>query len=655
MRLKPAHSLTAGALAVALVAISWCGSATAQPRPLLHPLFSDHAVLQRDRPMAVWGWAQPRERVIVSFANERAEVRADATGAWRAALPALRAGGPFTLEARTASGASERASDLLVGDVYLCSGQSNMEFPARGAAGGAGDGDERIRLFKVPLTSALRPQSVWEMPTQWQQAQGAAIDAFSAVCYFFGREIRGTVDVPIGLIQSAWGGTRIESWLSAAALRGAGGFEDGLAAFADAVADPGGARARYRAALAEWWMQSDPGARAGWSSFAFDDSDWSRVTLAGNSWEHSDAAALAAFDGAVWFRTEFTLTPEQAAQATELTLGPIDDIDLTSVNGAVVGGESNWQAPRAYTLPIGTLRAGRNTLAVGVLDTIGGGGLWGGPETRALHFADGSSLAMGETWRYRISADLWNLPPPPPHAPWDGHDAYTSLYNAMIAPLAPFGLRGVLWYQGESNVAAPDDYARLLPALMRDWRAAFAAPELPFLVVQLANYGAPSPSSQRKSWGGLRDVQRRVVAADAHAGLAVSVDIGDRFDIHPTQKLVLAQRLARIARRLIYSESIADSGPTPVFARRVGDTVVVTFAHGPLIAYSAARPIAFELCDAQRSCRFVDASIRGVEISLDARGLDPAFVRYCWGDAPVCNLYNDADLPAVPFEAPVAR
>lgn len=631
------------------------GVADARDRPLLHPLFSDHAVLQRDQPINIWGWAAPRERVTISFADVRARARADATGTWSVTLPSRRAGGPYALSAQAADGTNKVISDVHVGDVYLCSGQSNMEFPARSATNGAGANEERIRLFKAPLASALRPRSTFAEPPQWRLAEGEPLNEFSAVCLFFAREIKDAADAPIGLIESAWGGTRIESWLSEPALRRAGGFDAALDALADAVADPAGAKARYETALAAWWKQNDPGARAGWGDFSFDDSSWPLVTLAGGSWENSGAAALEEFDGAVWFRTEFTLTEQQAAQSGELTLGPIDDIDVTFLNGVIIGGQSGWQSPRAYKIPAGTLRAGRNILAVGVLDTIGGGGLWGAPETRALHFADGSSLPISGAWRYRISANLWDLPPPPPRAPWDGQDAYTGLYNAMIAPLTPYGLRGAIWYQGESNVAAPNDYARILPAMMEDWRNAFASPDLPFLIVQLANYGAPAQQTQRRSWGELRNEQRRIAAADANAGLAVTIDIGDRYDIHPTQKSVVARRLALIARRLIYGEPIVDSGPTPRSARRDGDNVIVGFDHGPLIAYSAARPIAFELCDADRNCRFADAAIDGSRVKIDARGSTPAFVRYCWGDAPICNLYNDSDLPAVPFEEPIER
>lgn len=225
----------------------------------------------------------------------------------------------------------------------------------------------------------------------------------------------------------------------------------------------------------------------------------------------------------------------------------------------------------------------------------------------------------------------------------------------MIAPLGPYGLRAALWYQGESNVAGPDDYARLLPAMMQDWRRAFAAPDLPFLIVQLADFGAPAVAPQRQSWGALRDEQRRAVASDAHARLIVTIDIGDRFDIHPTHKTVVGRRLALAARELVYGDRIIASGPSPLSASKSGESVVVDFANGPLVTYSAARPISFELCDEARNCAFVDATINGSRVTLDARGQSSAFVRYCWADAPICNLYNEEDLPAVPFEAPIGR
>jgi sialate O-acetylesterase len=640
-------------VAALFAALLVCGEAAAQTPPLLHPLFTDHAVLQRDRPIAVWGWAAPRERVVVEFDGARIEARAAASGAWRAELPAHEAGGPYALSVQ-AGAARASVSDILVGDVYLCSGQSNMEFQTRYATNAStllnAARSSTIRLFTSPRAVAPQPQSHFAEPAQWRTADEASVGDFSAVCYLFAREIEATAQAPIGLINASWGGTRIEAWMSTEALQRVGGLDAELRALALAIRDPDSAARRYDASLRAWW-RAERGARQGWGADAYDDSGWRSFTP-GGFWESSGEEALARFDGVAWFRTRFELTQEQASQSAELSLGPIDDIDVVYLNGRVVGAGGGWDTPRTYAISQGGLRAGANTLAVGVLDTGGGGGLWGGEDTRALRFADGSSVLLGPDWRYRASTELWDITAPP-SPPWGGPNGFSALYNGMIAPLAPFGLRGVLWYQGESNAGDPAAYRRLLPGMMRDWREAFATPALPFLIVQLADFGAPASTPQRNSWGGLREAQRLAVAADAHAGLAVAVDIGDRFDIHPTQKTVVAQRLALLARHRIYGQDVADSGPAPVTAQRSGEIVTVTFANGPLVAYSASRPIAFELCDEARACRFVDAEIDGAVVRLDARGGPAAFVRYCWGDAPICNLYNDADLAATPFELAV--
>lgn len=632
-----------------LLAAAWCVTG-AHASELLSPLFREHAVLQRDRPIVVWGQAQPRERIEVTLAGAVAHVRADARGNWRATLPEMSAGGPHMLSVRADSGASASADDVLIGDVYLCSGQSNMEFQTRFATNaasvlGAAESDA-IRLLTVPREIAPSPRR--ELQAQWRRANAESVGDFSAVCYFFAREIESTARAPIGLIDASWGGTRIEAWMSARALRRAGGREEELTALAQAIAAPDRAAVAHTEALRAWWSERDPGMMAGWARHEFDDAAWPQMSL-GGSWESSGAAALAGFDGVVWFRKHFTLTAQQAEQRAALELGSIDDVDLTSINGEVVGAQSGWDQPRLYELPAGLLRSGENTIAVGVLDTGGGGGLWGAAGARVLRFADGSSMALDGRWRYRISAELGQLAPPP-NPPWGGPNGLTALYNAMIAPLSGVGLRGVLWYQGEANVSDPAGYEQLLPAMMQDWRGAFASPDLPFLVVQLANFGAPSARPQPRGWGALRDAQRRAVARDSHSGLAVAIDIGDRFDIHPTQKAIVAQRLARIARRRIYGEDLTDQGPAPIAARRVDGSIVVTFANGPLVAYSANRPIAFELCGEAGECRFVDASIDVDTVLLDAEGMASARVRYCWGDAPICNLYNEADLPAAPFE-----
>jgi sialate O-acetylesterase len=636
------------AAAAALVLLG--APAAAQDRPLLSPMFADHAVLQRDRAIPVWGWAAPGETVIVNLAGQEVRVRADRSGAWRAQLPTRATGGPYELSART-SRRRQTIADVMVGDVYLCSGQSNMEFAASAATNGRAalqsSMDDGLRLFAVTRRIASTPQAAFEAPDRWAVASPESVEQFSAVCYFFGRNLRQTQHVPIGLIAASWGGTPIESWISDASFRRLGGYNEALARAAQAQRDPAAAQAAYEETLRVWWRSVDPGERAGYANADLDASQWETINPSG-FWENAGVRALEGFDGIVWYRAEFTLTEQQAAQAAQMLLGPADDVDRTFINGTPIGVTHGWDTPRAYAVPAGVLRAGRNVFASAVLDTGGGGGWWGPADEKLVRFADGTSAPIA-AWRYRIAADLADIPAPP-RPPSSGANTFSALYNGMIAPVAPYALSGALWYQGEANASAAGEYARLLPAMMGDWRRTFATPDLPFFIVQLSSYGAPSAGAPREGWGALRDVQRRVAAADARAGLAATIDIGDRYDIHPSQKQIVGERLARIARRMIYGEAIADSGPSPISAWRAGEDVVVRFTHGPLLAYSSNRPMAFEVCDAARVCRFVDASITGDDVRLDARGAAAAFVRYCWGDGVICNLFNDADLPAPAFE-----
>ncbi|MES1198398.1 MAG: sialate O-acetylesterase [Pseudomonadota bacterium] len=643
--------------AAMMMAFAAGAEAQTQAPPLLHPMFQDHAVLQRDQPIAVWGWAPAGQNVTVTLDHASRTVRADRSGVWRTSLPAHAAGGPFTLSA-SAGHASQTISDVLLGDVYLCSGQSNMEFQTKYATNSyttvnAG-ADDQLRLFTVTRRIADAPQTTFEAPDHWSVAAPASVADFSAVCYFFGRDLRQNEHVPIGLIHSSWGGTVIEAWTSEPQLHAMGGLEQELALVDQNRRDPAGANAAFARVMSDWWSHNDPGGRAGWSNPGFDDSGWGTITPSGD-WENANIRELAGFDGIVWYRTEFTLTAAQAAQAGQVVLGPADDIDATYLNGQPIGATVGWDTPRTYNVAAGALHAGRNVLASAVLDTGGGGGWWGPAENKVLKLADGASVPLAtHPWRYKISAQLSDTAAPP-QPPAGGPNGYSVLYNGMIAPIAPYGLRGALWYQGEANANAPEMYARLLPGLMADWRRAFNSPNLPFYVVQLASYGPPVANGpQRNGWGAIRDVQRRVMLADAHAGLAVSMDVGDRFDIHPTEKSVVGERLARLARHRIYGENVVDSGPSPSGAHRDGGSVVVSFTDTPLLAYSNNRPMSFELCDAQRTCRFVDASIEGANIRLDAHDVSaPAFVRYCWGDGALCNLYNDSDLPAAPFEIAV--
>jgi sialate O-acetylesterase len=643
-----------------VAALSCAASAFAEPsnRPLLAEIFTDHAVLQHGEPIRVWGEAGPLETITLNFDSAHVRVEAGADGRWTARLPAHAPGGPYTLNVEAGAGARQTVSDLMVGDVYLCSGQSNMEFVTRYAANAgavvAASGTDAVRLFNVPRRIADTPQADFEAPPQWRLAAPDTVADFSALCWFFGAEMQVQADVPVGLIASSWGGTVIEAWMSNDALRAIPAMSGAIALRDLEAQDPEAARARAAAELAAWWAENDPGSKANppWSALNLDETDWAPI-IPEDFWETQRIPRLAQFDGVVWHRTSFTLSARQSRLGGRLALGPADDIDITYLNGALVGAVNGWDTPRLYNIAPGVLRAGRNVLAAGVLDTGGGGGFWGPAAEKTLTLSNGDIIPLDRPWLYRVSTGMTGLRRPT-ISPTGGPNAYTVLYNGMIAPLAPYNIKGVLWYQGESNANAADQYQTLLANWMADWRRAFEAPELAFFVVQLANFGQPAMGApQDSSWAALREAQRRAVNADPRAALAVTHDIGDRYDIHPTQKRVVALRLADAARAMLLGQDIAASGPTPRAAQNVEGVITVYFDNGPLIAYGDRNPIGFELCDAARNCHFAAADMAENRVLLASREISPrdaAFVRFCWADAPVCNLYNGDDLPAVPFE-----
>ena len=638
--------LLAGAAALAF-------AAPAAAAPLLASVFTDHAVLQRDKPIAVWGVAAPNAVVALDLSGEQGLANADAKGRWVALLDARPATGtPLTLTVK-AGAETQTISDLLIGDVWLCSGQSNMEYPLRRALNGEAEAaaatDPHVRLLQTGRTSLPYPTDKLPAQAVWKTSSYESANNFSAACFFMGRDIRKAAGVPVGLIDATWGGSIIQDWISGPGLKALGGYDEGLSVLADYAKDPVKGMARWGAMLDRWAARVEPHA-ANWAKPDFDDRAWATMP-AEQFWETNPG--LETFDGTIWLRAEVTLTKAQAAQAATLVLGPVDDIDTSFVNGRQVGSQEGWDVKRAYAVPAGTLKAGRNVVAVRAVDVGGGGGAWGPAQDKGLKLADGSFAPLGGTWRYKVSTRLSDTGLPP-HAPWLGTSGLSTLHNGMIAPLAPYGVKGFAWYQGEANVTEAKEYARLMPALIADWRRAFDAPDAPFLMVQLAAFGPQVDRPGVSRWAELRDVQRRTVAADPNTGLASAVDLGSPYDIHPADKLQVGLRLGGLARKLAYGETALNaSGPAPVLAARDGAEVVVTLDQ-PAVAYGSGRPAGFELCDSAESCRFVDASLDGDKVRLTVpAGYAAVKVRFAWADSPVLNLYGHNRLPATPFELPV--
>ena len=629
------------------------GAVHGQAALSLGPLFQDHAVFQRDRPIRVWGTAGPGDEVTIAFAGGRAAARADASGRWTATLSAVGAGGPHTLDVRTGSSASRTLSDILVGDVFLCSGQSNMEFGVAQSRGGefvaARSANGQIRLLTIAHAGRPQPAATFEAAPAWQSAGPQSLRAFSAVCYFFGRDVHETQQVPVGLINASWGGTAIEPWIGEAGLRAVGGFDASLDLLRLFARDEDVANQGFGRMWEDWWRSH--GASAGEPWTPEDPGPWTIVPELRN-WKTWGVPELAGHDGMVWYRRSFRLAPAQAGQPVTLSLGGIDEVDQTWVNGRAIRNTFGWGARRTYRLPAGTLRAGDNVVVVNVLSTWDAGGLTGPPDALALTFDDGTTVPLADHWRYRP------VPPAmgrPPRAPWESIAGLTTLYNAMIAPIGPYGLRAAAWYQGETNADEPSGYEKLLGGLMASWRSQFGA-DLPFLVVQLPNFGAVPTTPTESNWSEIREAQRRAVAADGRAGLVVTIDIGERTDIHPINKRDVGRRLGRAARHVVYGEAIAPSGPVPLSARREPAGIVVTFGSvdGSLVSYSSSKAIGFELCGpGPESCRFVAGDVEGTRVVLPVTPSpdpSPARVRFCWGPSPLCNLADGSDLPVGPFE-----
>lgn len=643
-------------LAAAMASAPAPSKAQAPTPTLLHPLFQDHAVLQRDQPIPIWGTAAPGVQVAVIFAGQTRTTRADASGQWHALLPTTAAGGPYEMTVR-AGQATQVVRDLKVGDVWLCSGQSNMELPVSRTLDAASEiaaaGHPDIRLFTVPKAAAVAPQDTFNAPVAWSAATPDTVRDFSAACFYFARELQKSVNVPMGLIQSAWGGSRIEAWTSAGALRAQRDLDPALDVLALYTRDPAAANAQWGRHWQQWWAKRE-GANPGDAPWQPDarDAGWTQAPAALGAWEHWGIPALADYNGMVWYRTQVTLSAAQAAQVATLELGAVDETDVTWVNGVAVGSQYGPGEARAYPLPAGLLKAGANTIVLNVLDTWGEGGLAGPASAHGVRLSDGTRITLDTPWQYRIAPGAQ-----PPLAPWHAATGLSTLYNGMIAPLGNVGLRGMLWYQGESNTGDGAAYPTRLRALRDDWRARFGA-GLPLLVVQLANYGKPPEVPGESGWAQVREAQRRVAAEDPHSGLAVAIDIGEADDIHPRNKQELGRRLARVARHVVYADrTLAASGPTARTASRTPDGVRIAFDHvtGALVAPDAKRLIGFELCDADaRHCRFADAALDGNEVLLRGpQAASAARVRYCWADSPLCTLRDSSGLPAGPFELTV--
>ena len=655
----------------AVISLLMAAQATAAVEPA--PLFSSYMVLQRDQPVTIWGTADPGTEVTVTIDDDDAETTANADGQWSVTLASYPAGGPHRVTI-SGDGGTVTLKDVLFGDVWVCSGQSNMYFRLDRTDRAeeflsTAESHDTLRLLQINREFARQPRDVIST-IGWRPSEPKYAKGFTAVGYQFGRILNEETGVPIGLIHTSWGGTPLEAWTPIDVFERRpdvyGPRLDSLAEYdlSDEEAERVLAAAHEtHAEFARQAWEHDKGVSANWQAHDFDDSGWDELAVPGFF-----DGALGSFNGIVWYRKSFDVPASLAGQPASLVLGRIDDYDIAYVNGRRVGATlvadgDGRNIDRAYDLPAGTLKAGRNVVAVRLMDVRSSGGF--------IPYGSPAGVVIGDTtidlrgaWKYAVGYDARDdggFPLPAQYAEPIGRAFRrpAALYNAMVHPLTQLGITGVIWYQGESNAGRGDEYAQMFPEMITAWRDAWGQArgertDFPFYFVQLPNYRPrnddPNASS---SWAELREAQRLTAANTPNTGMAVTIDIGDPGDIHPTNKLPVGQRLARLALHDVYGrKSAVWSGPLPATATADGNTVRVRFEQdaGLKTTDGGSTVHGFALAGPDGVYHWADATLEGRTIVVQSPKVpNPVSVRYAWGDNPRVNLVNGADIPASPF------
>lgn len=613
------------------------------PRPFLSPVFGDYMVLQRGKPNTFWGWSDPGDKITVEIAGKSASGAAASDGRWQVKLEPPAPGGPYTV--KISGRQSVELQEVLVGDVWLCGGQSNMAVSLRFAR----DGEEEIKAANRPLirffSVAPRPSygSVEVPRGSWKIVSPATAGEVSAVGYFFAREVQKRVHVPIGLVIDAMGGTPAESWASAAGLAQLKDFDVPLAEMRRLAAAGG---KEYGNFVMHWYDQYDVGVKGGWADPQFDDSTWKTVNVPGGF------AELGAPDtpAVVWFRKEITLPDPLPAGRAMLFLGSIERMDTAFVNGKEAGASAWVENPRVYFIRDGMLKPGRNVIVVRVFKVKPDGGFLAKPEELRLALG-GKPIPLAGPWKARVSVDA--RPPHPLPLTFENWPVMpTVLYEGMLKPIAPLAITGALWYQGEQNSERGFHYRKLLPVMIADWRRLFGQGDFPFYIAALPAFKARSETPvDGDDWTELRESQAITAAAVPNSCLAVTIDTGEADNIHPREKQPVGERLARCALAKYYGLDIPFVGPTLRSVERLPAAIRLHFEHteGGLIA-KGGKLEQFAVAGEDRKWHWADARIEGDAIVVSSAAVpQPKEVRYAWQSNPPATLFNGAGLPAAPF------
>lgn len=622
----------------------------------LPTLIRDSMILQRDVELKIWGWASKGEKVDVVFSKKRYSTTTGADGKWMISLPRMQAGGPFDMKVKGSN--TFTIHDILIGDVWLCSGQSNMVLPMERVKEKYPIDIEtanypEIRQFLIPQQTSLTGALDTIFPGYWKSAKPKNVLQFSAVAYFFAREIYQKYHIPIGIINASVGGSPIESWISDEALKS---FPDSYKLLlhnrdTSAISLHNKQATAQTAALRQKQEQLDEGLRAkpAWFDTNYIPKSWQNINIPGY-WED---LGLKDLDGIVWFRKVVEIPASMVNKPAKLFMGRIVDADFLYVNGVQSGNITYQYPPRRYELPEGLLKPGKNTITLRVINYSGKGGFV--PDKPYYLKAGDDTLDLKGQWQFKIGevfgpGDTALTAIPVQYQP-------AALYNAMINPLKNYAIKGVLWYQGESNAAVQENYGEMLSALINSWRSLWQQPDLPFLYVQLANFMDRTFTPTESDWAKLRDAQLKTLKVPGTA-MVVAIDLGEWNDIHPLNKKDVGHRLALAAQKVAYGEKgIVYSGPSCDSATKDGNKVILHFSNtGSGLVCNNGEPLQqFAIAGADKKFVWAKAEIRSNTVVVWSEAVaNPVYVRYAWADNPFgANLYNKEGLPASPFEVAV--
>lgn len=641
---------------ILLLSAILCMVCAAQATITLPSVFTDNMVLQQKTDAAIWGKTSGDRPVMLmtSWNKKKYSVLPDMYGRWKIMVATPAYGGPYTIS--MTDGEELTLKNVMIGEVWICSGQSNMEMPL-GGWGKINDYEKEIaaadypdiRLLQVVHTTANKPLEEATIANGgWQPCSPKTIAEFSSVAYFFAREIYQHKKIPIGLIHTSWGGTVAEAWTSAATLKTLPDFKD---AATKVEATPEQTPAQLQKQIDAWQNSintKDAGFVQGryiWTDTGVSDAGWRYMGLP-CLWEKQ---GLPDFDGIVWFRKKITIPASWAGKDITVELGMIDDNDITWFNGEKIGETVGYSKPRKYIIPGAKVRAGESAIAVRVFDGSGGGGLYDEAKTMVMTSANGERISLAGEWSFRPGLNLRDVGNSPAAA--GGPNRPAVLYNAMIQPFIQYAIRGAIWYQGEANVARAAQYAELFPAMITDWRTRWGIGNFPFYFVQLANFTKASEQPVASDWAELREAQSKTQSLP-NTGMAVIIDIGNANDIHPKNKQEVGRRLALIALAKTYGEKIGYSGPVFQSQKIEGNTIRLSFKAGGTLKTNDDKPLSgFAIAGADKVFHWAQATIKGNEILVTSPDVPaPLAVRYAWANNPAgANLYNELGLPASPF------